>query len=193
MLSVPYKGEPLQGIQIMGPLETRALDFKNVIILSCNEGIFPSSNVSNSFIPYNIRLGFGLPTYEYQDSISAYHFYRSICRAEKIWLIYDSRTEGTKVGEPSRYIHQLKYGYNIPQDGKRRLILRSWHSPTHERQGGEQPGYQKGPAIMAKLREKYIQRPDCDFNGSFPPPLSMIISNAKDYSLQTRRRNRRRG
>jgi hypothetical protein len=168
VLSVPYKGEPLQGIQIMGPLETRALDFKNVIILSCNEGIFPSSNVSNSFIPYNIRLGFGLPTYEYQDSISAYHFYRSICRAEKIWLIYDSRTEGTKVGEPSRYIHQLKYGYNIPQDGKRRLDITQL-ALSYNMKGREENNLdiEKGPAIMAKLREKYIQRPDCDFNGSF--------------------------
>lgn len=168
VLSVPYKGEPLQGIQIMGPLETRALDFKNVIILSCNEGIFPSGNVSNSFIPYNIRLGFGLPTYEYQDSISAYHFYRSICRAENIWLIYDSRTEGTKVGEPSRYIHQLKYGYNIPRDGSRRLDITQL-ALSYNMKGREENNLdiEKSPAVMAKLREKYIQRPDCDFNGSF--------------------------
>jgi CRISPR/Cas system-associated exonuclease Cas4 (RecB family) len=168
VLSVPYKGEPLQGIQIMGPLETRALDFKNVIILSCNEGIFPSSNVSNSFIPYNIRLGFGLPTYEYQDSISAYHFYRSICRAEKIWLIYDSRTEGTKVGEPSRYIHQLKYGYNIPQDGKRRLDITQL-ALSYNMKGREENNLdiEKSPAVMAKLREKYLQKSDGQFAGSF--------------------------
>ncbi len=168
VLSVPYKGEPLQGIQIMGPLETRTLDFKNVIILSCNEGIFPSGNVSNSFIPYNIRLGFGLPTYEYQDSISAYHFYRSICRAENIWLIHDSRTEGTKVGEPSRYIHQLKYGYNIPRDGSRRLDITQL-ALSYNMKGREENNLdiEKSPAVMAKLREKYIQRPDCDFNGSF--------------------------
>jgi len=168
VLSVPYKGEPLQGIQIMGPLETRALDFKNVIILSCNEGIFPSGNVSNSFIPYNIRLGFGLPTYEYQDSISAYHFYRSICRAENIWLIYDSRTEGTKVGEPSRYIHQLKYGYNIPRDGSRRLDIKQL-ALSYNMKGREENNLdiEKGPAIIAKLREKYLQKSDGQFAGSF--------------------------
>ncbi|HOG41273.1 MAG TPA: PD-(D/E)XK nuclease family protein [Bacteroidales bacterium] len=168
VLSVPYRGEPLQGIQIMGPLETRALDFKNVIILSNNEGIFPSANVSNSFIPYNLRLGFGLPTYEYQDSISAYHFYRSICRAEHIWLIYDSRTEGTKVGEPSRYIHQLKYGYNIPRDGRRRLDIKQL-AISYEMKGRKVNSLdvEKSPAIMKKLREKYIMRPDGDFNGSF--------------------------
>ncbi len=169
VLSVPYRGEPLQGIQIMGPLETRALDFKNVIILSTNEGIFPSSNVSNSFIPYNLRLGFGLPTYEYQDSISAYHFYRSICRAEHIWLLYDSRTESTKVGEPSRYIHQLKYGYKIPEnDGKRRLDIKQL-ALSYEMKGREENNLdiEKSPAIMARLREKYIMGPDGDFNGSF--------------------------
>jgi CRISPR/Cas system-associated exonuclease Cas4 (RecB family) len=169
VLSVPYKGEPLQGIQIMGPLETRALDFKNVIILSCNEGIFPSSNVSNSFIPYNIRLGFGLPTYEYQDSISAYHFYRSICRAEHIWLIYDSRTEGTKVGEPSRYIHQLKYGYNIPdENGKRRLdISQSAASYNMKEKENHSLNIKKSQLVMDKLRKKYLQKSDGSFVGSF--------------------------
>ncbi len=168
VLSVPYKGEPLQGIQIMGPLETRALDFKNVIILSCNEGIFPSGNVSNSFIPFNLRLGFGLPTYEYQDSISAYHFYRSISRAEQIWLIYDSRTEGTNAGEPSRYIHQLKYGYNIPQDGTRRLDIKQL-ALSYNMKGREDNNLdiEKSEAVMAKLREKYLQKSDGQFAGSF--------------------------
>lgn len=169
LLSVPFRGEPLQGIQIMGPLETRTLDFKNVIILSCNEGIFPSGNVSNSFIPYNLRLGFGLPTYEYQDSISAYHFYRSICRAEQIWLIYDSRTEGTKAGEPSRYIHQLKYGYNIPDEsGKRRLnINQSAVSYNMKDKESYSRDIKKSQSIMEKLRDKYLQKADGSFNGSF--------------------------
>ena len=169
VLSVPYNGEPLQGIQIMGPLETRALDFKNVIILSCNEEIFPSGNVSNSFIPYNLRLGFGLPTYEYQDSISAYHFYRSICRAEHIWLIYDSRTEGTKVGEPSRYIHQLKYGYNIPdKNGKRRLhISQSATSYNMKDKENYNRDIKKSQSVIKKLREKYLRKPDDSFEGSF--------------------------
>ena len=114
LLSIPFSGEPLSGLQIMGPLETRALDFKNVIMLSVSEGSFPSKSVSASFIPYNLRRGFGLPTYEYQDSIWAYHFYRSICRAERVFLIYDSRTEGMQSGEESRYIKQLKYHYDLP-------------------------------------------------------------------------------
>lgn len=112
--SVPFKGEPLKGMQVMGPLETRALDFSNVVILSCNEGMFPRRSVSSSFVPPELRKAFGLPTYEYQDSVWAYYFYRLVCRAKKVWLVYDSRTEGLKRGEESRYIKQLAYHYGVP-------------------------------------------------------------------------------
>ena len=113
-MSVPFNGEPLKGLQVMGPLETRALDFKKLVILSCNEGIFPRRSVSSSFIPPELRKGFGLPTYEYQDAIWAYYFYRLIQRAESVTLVYDSRTEGLKSGEESRFIKQLEYHYNLP-------------------------------------------------------------------------------
>ena len=112
--SVPLEGEPLGGLQIMGPLETRALDFGTLILLSCNEGVFPRQNVSASFIPPQLRKAFGLPTYEYQDSIWAYYFYRMICRAGKVWLLYDTRTEGIRSGEESRYIKQLRYHFRLP-------------------------------------------------------------------------------
>lgn len=114
-VSIPFTGEPLRGLQIMGPLETRCLDFENVIILSSNEGVFPSKSVSNSFIPHNLRVGFSLPTHEFQDSISAYHFYRSIYRAKRVIMVYDTRTEGVnKSGEVSRFIWQLKYHHQVP-------------------------------------------------------------------------------
>jgi hypothetical protein len=112
-VAVPFKGEPLKGLQIMGPLETRALDFRNVIIMSCNEGVFPRKNVSSSFIPPELRKGFGLPTYEYQDAVWAYYFYRLVTRAENVWLLYDSRTESLKKGEESRYIKQLRYHFGV--------------------------------------------------------------------------------
>ena len=112
-ISVPFRGEPLQGLQIMGPLETRALDFRHLIILSANEGIFPRRSISSSFIPPELRKGFGLPTYEYQDAVWAYYFYRMIQRADKVWLLYDSRTEGLKTGEESRYIKQLEYSSTL--------------------------------------------------------------------------------
>ena len=106
--AVPFKGEPLRGLQIMGPLETRALDFDNLIILNCNEGVFPRKNVASSFIPAELRRGFQLPTYEYQDAVWAYYFYRMIQRASKVWMVHDSRTEGTRNGEETRYIKQLE-------------------------------------------------------------------------------------
>ena len=98
----------------MGPLETRALDFKKLVILSADEGIFPHRSVSSSFIPPELRRGFGLPTYEYQDAVWAYYFYRMISRAQKVWMLVDTRTEGLVSGEESRYIKQLEYHFGIP-------------------------------------------------------------------------------
>ncbi|MEG1644187.1 MAG: PD-(D/E)XK nuclease family protein, partial [Bacteroidales bacterium] len=112
---VAFRGEPLSGLQIMGVLETRAIDFDNVIILSMNDGVFPVSNVDDTFIPYNLRRGFGLSVTEHRDSISAYYFYRLIARAKRVYLIYDTRTEGVRTGEVSRYVYQLKYQY-MPQN-----------------------------------------------------------------------------
>ena len=95
----------------MGVLETRVLDFGRLIVLSVNEGFFPARKAAASFIPYNLRRGFGLPTYEHQDSIWAYHFYRMIARAKHVTLLYDTRTDGLNTGEVSRYVHQLRYHY----------------------------------------------------------------------------------
>jgi len=111
-ISVSFSGEPLSGLQIMGVLETRAIDFENLIILSMNEGIFPIKNSANSFVPYTLRKGFGLPTYEHQDSVYAYHFYRMISRAKKVYMLYDTRAEGVQTGEVSRYFYQIKYLYS---------------------------------------------------------------------------------
>ena len=107
-VTVPFTGEPLKGLQVMGPLETRALDFRNLVILSAGEGVFPRRSPSSSFIPPELRKGFGLPTFEYQDAVWAYYFYRMISRADNVWMLYDSRTEGLKAGEESRYIKQLE-------------------------------------------------------------------------------------
>ncbi len=112
-VSVPLRGEPLLGLQIMGPLEMRALDFSNLVILSANEGVFPRRSVSSSFIPPELRRSFDLPTYEYQDAVWAYYFYRMIARAENVWMIYDTSSTGMKSGEASRYIKQLKMHFHV--------------------------------------------------------------------------------
>ena len=147
-ISVPFRGEPLQGLQIMGPLETRALDFKNLIIFSANEGMFPRHSVSSSFIPPELRRGFGLPTYEFQDAVWAYYFYRMIQRPEKVWLLYDSRTEGLRSGEESRYIKQLEYSFGMPV---RRLVASSALLPVDDE--GDIP---KTEAHVAAIREKEL-------------------------------------
>ncbi|MCQ2351106.1 MAG: PD-(D/E)XK nuclease family protein [Paludibacteraceae bacterium] len=111
-ISVSFKGEPLNGLQIMGTLETRCLNFDNVIFLSFNEGIFPKSGQKDSIIPYSLRKASNLPTTEHQDAVYAYNFYRLISRAKRVYMISDCRTENMKTGEPSRYLKQLKYIYD---------------------------------------------------------------------------------
>lgn len=108
-LSVPFTGEPLAGIQIMGILETRALDFSNIIMLSVNEGILPSSGSVSSFIPFSIREAFGLPVINHQESVYAYHFYRLLHRAENVTFVYNSGSDGLKTGEMSRFLTQMQY------------------------------------------------------------------------------------
>lgn len=104
--TVPFEGEPLRGIQIMGTLETRSLDFEHLIIPSMNEQIFPRKMHRRSFIPYTIRMAFNLPTTTSEESIFAYYFYRMISRAHSLTMIYDARS-----GDPSRYIVQLERLY----------------------------------------------------------------------------------
>ena len=116
--TIPFRGEPLDGLQVMGLLETRALDFKKVIILAANEGYLPRMQNANSFIPYNLRKGYGLPTFEEHDAIMAYNFYRLISNAEQVHLVYDNRTSRENTNELSRYVWQLKYQYNLPLQEK---------------------------------------------------------------------------
>lgn len=131
-LSVSFSGEPLSGLQVMGVLETRVLDFENIIMLSMNEGVFPLRKPSNSFIPYTLRKGFDMPTYEFQDSIFAYHFYRMISRAKNVYFLYDTRAEGAQSGEVSRYLYQIKYLYPDRFNINERLFSYQVKSPQAE-------------------------------------------------------------
>lgn len=105
---VSFEGEPLKGLQIMGILESRVLDFENVIITSLNEGKLPGGKSNNSFIPYDVKLEKGLPTYKERDAIFTYHFYRLLQRAKNIYLLYNTHSEGIDAGEKSRFITQLE-------------------------------------------------------------------------------------
>jgi hypothetical protein len=120
MQTVPFSGEPLSGIQIMGFLETRALDFRNLIILSMNEGIMPAVTAASSFIPFSLRQAFGLPSVNHQESVYAYHFYRLLHRSENITFVFNSNPEGLRSGEMSRFLQQMKYE---PSEGPESLNL----------------------------------------------------------------------
>lgn len=109
---VRFKGEPLSGLQIMGMLETRALDFERIIIPSANEKILPLKGRTRSFIPNSLRAAYGMPPMEHQENLASYYFYRLISRAKEVILLYDSRTGGGSGGNDiSRYILQLKHLY----------------------------------------------------------------------------------
>ena len=105
--SISFQGEPLQGLQLMGMLETRVLDFENVIITSVNENILPKNSKQNTFIPFDVKLDFGLPTYREKDAIFSYHFFRLLQRAKNIYLLYNSESDTFGGGEKSRFIAQL--------------------------------------------------------------------------------------
>lgn len=105
--SISFKGEPLKGLQLMGMLETRVLDFENVIITSVNENILPKNSAQNTFIPFDVKLEFGLPTYREKDAIFSYHFFRLLQRAKNIYLLYNSESDTFGGGEKSRFIAQL--------------------------------------------------------------------------------------
>ena len=114
-LTIPYEGEPLKGVQIMGILETRNIDFKNVVILSMTDANFPGKySEQASFIPYNLRIAYGMPTPEHHEAMYAYYFYRLIQRAERVEMLYCSRADDKSTGEQSRYIYQLEYESKHP-------------------------------------------------------------------------------
>ncbi|WP_395045188.1 PD-(D/E)XK nuclease family protein [Flavobacterium sp.] len=133
---VSFEGEPLNGLQIMGVLESRVLDFETVIITSVNEGKFPAGKSMNSFIPYDVKKEYGLPTFKEKDAIYTYHFYHLLQRAKNVYLLYNTESEGIDAGEKSRFITQLEvekqpnhhltfqiYNANVPEIAYQKIIV----------------------------------------------------------------------
>ncbi|GAA0872613.1 PD-(D/E)XK nuclease family protein [Gangjinia marincola] len=106
--TIDFLGSPFDGLQLMGMLETRGLDFEHVIITNLNEGVLPAGKSANSFIPYDLKKEYGLPTYKEKDAIYTYHFYRLLHRAKKITLLYTTEPNSLLGGEKSRFIRQLE-------------------------------------------------------------------------------------
>lgn len=151
--TLPFYGEPLMGLQVMGMLETRTLDFENVILLSCNEDILPSGKSVNSFIPFELKRAFGLPTYSDKDSIFAYHFYRLLQRATTIYLVYNTENDALGSGEKSRFLTQLIY--ELPKINPNVSITEKLLSiPVNNENKGNPIVIDKTPAILETLKLK---------------------------------------
>jgi len=149
-LKIPFSGEPVKGLQLMGFLESRALDFETVIIPNLNEGSLPASGSARSFIPYSLRKGFGLSTYEDQDASWAYHFYRLLHRAKNIYLIHNSEVGKLGGGEPSRYLLQIRHELKKYMGDRLTIAERTLQVPPEFSE--EQPVViQKNEAVISEL------------------------------------------
>ena len=164
-----FQGEPLKGLQLMGMLETRALDFDTVIITSLNEGILPGSKNELSFIPFDIKKHFELPTYQEKDAIFSYHFQRLLQRSKNIYLIYNTETDGYGSGEKSRFLTQLEI--NHPNINK--FIV----SPKVQQVNLSEIKINKTPEILNKLKKVFV-------NGISPSALATYIYNPVSFYEQ---------
>ena len=146
--NIPFHGEPAIGMQVMGVLETRNLDFRNLIMLSLNEGQLPKAGGDSSFIPYNLRKAFGMTTIEHKNALYAYYFYRLIQRAENVTLLYNTASEGLNRGEMSRFMLQflVEFPHSISRE-----YLEAGQSP----QSGREIRVEKTPEIITRMYERY--------------------------------------
>ena len=148
--SLDITGDPLSGLQVMGMLETRTLDFSRVVITSLNEDILPQGRSENSLVPFEIRREFGLPTYLDKDAVFAYHFYRLLQRAEEVTLIYNSATGGLISGEPSRFIQQLLFELS-QRNQQVDISQEEWYFPVPQNRDETIP---KTPSVMKSLSDR---------------------------------------
>jgi hypothetical protein len=170
--TLDFKGEPLQGLQLMGMLETRVLDFKTVILSSVNEGVLPSGKSNNSFIPFDLKKQFNLPTYKEKDAIYTYHFYRLLHRAENVYLLYNTEADGLNGGERSRFLMQLET-YAMPNHTVTQNVVIP-RVPTIEPQLQE---VKKDEAILKRIKEIANK-------GFSPSALTSYIRNPIDFYYQ---------
>ncbi len=149
--TIPFYGEPLLGLQIMGMLETRTLDFENIILLSANENVLPSGKIQNSFIPHDLKKLFGLPMYSDKDAVFAYHFYRLIQRAKNIFLLYNTESDKFGDGEKSRYITQLVH--ELSKQNKAITISESLLELNYTKEPESEIKIKKEEVVLKRLHE----------------------------------------
>lgn len=145
--TIDFQGEPIKGLQVMGLLETRLLNFENIILLSANEGKLPPGNSQNTYLPFDVRKHFGLHTFLENDSIFAYHFYRLIQDSKQVHLLFNALNSGVNTGEKSRFITQIEiedHHHTIEN-----IIIENSSEPINQ----EPIRIEKTPKVIEKLEE----------------------------------------
>ena len=170
-LSIELYGEPLKGLQVMGMLETRNIDFKNVILLSTNEGMLPSGKSFNSFIPFDIKNEYHLPTHVEKDAIYAYHFYRLVQNAENMYIMYNTESGSFTTGEQSRFVTQIE---NELSDFENINITKKIITYPTLKSTTEKISVEKSPKILAKIEELFER-------GVSPTALNAYIECPLDF------------
>ena len=167
--TLDFQGEPMEGLQIMGMLESRVLDFETIILTSVNEGILPSGKSNNSFIPFDLKKYYNLPTYKEKDAVYTYHFYRLLQRAKNIYLLYNTEPDVLEGGEKSRLLIQLLTDENkIPDITE--IIAAPEISPAPK----ELLGIEKDATLMELIQGHATK-------GFSPTSLSNYIRNPIDF------------
>ena len=168
--TLDFRGQPLKGLQIMGMLESRVLDFETVIIVSVNEGVLPAGKTNNSFIPFDVKIENALPTYKEKDAVYTYHFYRLLQRAKNAYIIYNTEPDVLSGGERSRFITQLEF--------------EAYHSLDHKIVIPETP--QMTPQLLSvqKTSEIISNLKTVAAKGFSPSSLSQYIRNPIDFYNQ---------
>lgn len=167
--TLDFRGDPYAGLQIMGVLESRVLDFKNVIVTGLNEGTLPSGKSQGSFIPFDLKMEYKLPTYREKDAIYAYHFFRLLQRAEHIYLLYNNESTGIHSAEKSRFILQLE----IEQQPKHTFTEISANAPVSITPKTVKT-IEKTPVMIEKLKAQAA-------SGFSPSALTAYIRNPVDF------------
>ena len=172
LAEVSFEGEPLNGLQIMGVLESRVLDFETVIITSMNEGKFPAGKSQNSFIPYDVKRELGLPTFKEKDAIYTYHFYHLLQRAKNVYLLYNTESDGLDAGEKSRFITQLE------------VEKKANHNLTHEIYNAVLPETAYTPMLIPKSEKVMSRLKEIAEKGFSPSALTSYIRNPIQFYFQ---------
>ncbi|TRO67442.1 PD-(D/E)XK nuclease family protein [Christiangramia sabulilitoris] len=170
--TLDFQGKPFKGLQLMGMLESRALDFETVIITSLNEGVLPAGKSDNSFIPYDLKQEYKLPTYREKDAVYTYHFYRLLQRAKNVYLLYNTEADGLNSGEKSRFLTQLEIEKQ-PQHELKKILV----GPKVPQVKNKLREIKKTPAMLDRLKA-------LAGSGFSPSALTTYVRNPLDFYHQ---------